>query len=359
MRELLFMKSSLYLLGLRATAGFKSFKNWRSPDDAPCVALMKEAGAIIIATTNVPELAMNVETFNKLHGVTRNPYDINRTCGGTSGGEVALIASGGSILGLGNDILGSLRLPAHFAGVFTHMPTRGLVSNNGSFPPGKISCPAELDGCEKMPFLTVGPISRYAEDLIISMRILSSQNEVWKTFGQQVDFKKLKIRYLTEIETYVTKPVDKEITDSLKDAVSYFEKRYGIKGEEIKMPSLYHSVKSTVRCGTGKAAFNITKNWSKEEFDSLLDEDTILLLPTSPFTAPYHYEMVFLFPNACYTSVLNLVGLPATHCPMGLSKQGMPYGIQIVGRKNNDNLTIACAIELEKAFGGWKSPGKT
>ncbi|GFT05241.1 fatty-acid amide hydrolase 2-B [Nephila pilipes] len=94
-------------------------------------------------------------------------------------------------------------------------------------------------------------------------------------------------------------------------------------------------------------------------FDNLLDENTVLFLPSFPTTAPYHHELILsAIPNIPYKGLFNFLGLPATECHFGYDKEGLPFGFQIIGRKNNDNLTIACAIELEKAFGGWTSPGK-
>ncbi|GIY18870.1 fatty-acid amide hydrolase 2-A [Caerostris extrusa] len=101
----------------------------------------------------------------------------------------------------------------------------------------------------------------------------------------------------------------------------------------------------------------IENQWIKE-FDSLLDEDTVLLMPTLPFPASYHCGMVPKLTVVCYTGIFNVLGLPVTQCPLGFNKEGLPHGIQIVGSKNNDPLTIACAVELEKTFGGWKSPSR-
>ncbi|GBN72890.1 Fatty-acid amide hydrolase 2-B [Araneus ventricosus] len=95
-----------------------------------------------------------------------------------------------------------------------------------------------------------------------------------------------------------------------------------------------------------------------QEFNDILDEDTVLLLPTAPYVAPYHNGTWPFLLSCCYTSIVNILGLPSTQCPMGFSEQKLPYGIQIVGSKGNDALTIACAVELEKAFGGWKPPGE-
>lgn len=94
-----------------------------------------------------------------------------------------------------------------------------------------------------------------------------------------------------------------------------------------------------------------------KEFEDLLDEDTVLFWPTYPVAAPYHGETILSAPSLGYTSIFNLLGLPATQCPLGFNKEGLPYGMQIVGKLYNDPLTLACAVEVEKAFGGWVPPG--
>ncbi|XP_055939414.1 fatty-acid amide hydrolase 2-B-like [Argiope bruennichi] len=406
------MKIILMAKGLRCTAGYKAFENVIATQDAPSVALLKRAGAILITSTNVPELLMGISARNKLHGSTCNPYDTNRTSGGSSGGESALLAAGGSVLGIGNDLVGSLRIPAHFTGIFTHKPTRGLVPNGGCFPPEKPDQPLKSSEIEIYKHISTGPMCRYAEDLIIGMKVLSSTSGKTLNFDKKVDFRKIKVYFLKEIISPMVPPVNKNIANALEKAVSHFEKRYNIAVQEVKMPSLYDSnrcvVNTLLRCvtsvkniflGDEKLGFNekidflkafigksvlcvsslatlnlayfplwyrkdrtayyqkMLEDWTTE-FNDLLDENSVLLMPTSAVTAPYHSEIALILPSFCYTSIFNILGMPATHCPMGFTKQGLPVGIQIVGRANNDPLTLACAIELERAFGGWKSPGE-
>ncbi|GFS75584.1 fatty-acid amide hydrolase 2-A [Trichonephila clavipes] len=396
------VKVLLIVKGLRCTAGSLLFENLRAAEDAPSVALLKKAGAIVIATTNSAEMGMDFETNNILHGKTCNPFDTSKTSGGSSGGESALVAASGSVLGLGNDLLGSIRVPCHFTGLFGHKPSVGLVPNLGCHPTPDPTL---------LPYLYTGPMCRYAEDLIISMRILSSQSRVPVNFGQKVDFKNLKIYYMKEIRSPMIAPVDSDIALALKSAVSYFTKNYYLEAEEVKMDSLYDAnravinliysrmkdFKATLTAGKGNfineklemvkfllgkstlskaplVALNgskiklfldssrtpnyekLVKSW-EIEFGSFLDENSILMMPTLPIPAPYHDEMTLFLPSTCYTSIFNVLGFPSTQCPLGLNSNGMPHGIQIVGCKNNDALTIACAVELEKAFGGWKELG--
>ncbi|GFQ64669.1 fatty-acid amide hydrolase 2-A [Trichonephila clavata] len=352
---------------------------------------------------------MNLETVNYLYGRTKNPYDTNRGPGGSSGGESSLIGAGGSVIGLGNDLLGSLRNPAHFCGIFGHKSTPDLVSNKGCCPPERLE---KMQGIYNI--LEVGPMCRYAEDLVTTMRVLAVRNEeVRRTIGKPVDFKKLKILYLTDMGMYLMCPIRKDIIEAMKNVGSYFNTRYGVEYKEIKLPYLRKlpkclasevlqqlpDISSAILEGIGKplnlkwdfiksifgkSALTFTVNlimnlvelplfYRKSEnsyykkmlqevvkcFDDLLDENTVLLLPSFPTTALYHHEFMFYsITNFPYAGLFNVLRLPATQCQIGYDNEGLPYGIQIIGRKNNDNLTIACAVELEKAFGGWISPSK-
>ncbi|CAL1292219.1 unnamed protein product [Larinioides sclopetarius] len=403
------VKSLFHVKNMACTAGSLLFSDLKAIEDAPAVAALKTAGAIVITTTNVPEIGLDIETSNKLYGKTCNPYDTNRTCGGSSGGEAALISAGASVLGLGNDLLGSLRIPAHFTGIFSHKPSRGLVANQGAFPPQRPDELLEFSNPESSKYLASGPMCRYAEDLITSMKVLALDDAVRMKFDQRVDFKKVKIYYLTEIQSPLVLPVDKDIADGLQNAVSYFKKKCDTPPQEVKMPYLSDINRCVISVmmpifkdtkaltigpkglrlneklefakslfGKSKLCFKTflnlnsssipllyrksqTSHYQKmidkftDEFKKLLDENTILLMPTLPVAAPHHSESLPVQLSICHTSLFNILGLPATHCPLGFTKKGLPYGIQIVGSQSNDPLTIACAVELEKVFGGWKS----
>ncbi|GIX80931.1 fatty-acid amide hydrolase 2-A [Caerostris extrusa] len=323
------VKVLLLVKGLRCTGGSVLFEDLRASEDSPSVALMKQAGAIVIATTNSAEMGMNFETNNILHGKTSNPYDIYRTSGGSSGGESALLAAAGSVIGLGNDLLGSIRVPCHFTGLFGHKPTMGLVPNLGVHP---------TPDPEMAHFLYTGPMCRYAEDLIVTMRVLSSQS------GLSLNF------VPNEIRGPLVAPVNRDIALALQSAVSYFKTNYGIQTEEIKLPSLYDSnravfsemlcrvkdLKASMTAGKGmhinekldyfkyifgrstlskgpllvlnacklsvmynkdKVPFykEIVDSWEKE-FNKILDENTVLMMPTLPVPAPYHSEILYYFP---------------------------------------------------------------
>lgn len=151
------------------TRGSLAFKDYRCDNDAPIVAKLKNAGAIVIGISNMPELGPAFETDNDIYGLTKNPYDFSRTPGGSSGGEAAIIASGGSTLGIGTDGGGSVRLPAHFSGIAGIKPTQHLISCVGNVP---------IDGGIGMVFYTPGPMARYVEDLKLVLPIIAGPDGI-------------------------------------------------------------------------------------------------------------------------------------------------------------------------------------
>ncbi|HMO42208.1 MAG TPA: amidase family protein, partial [Phenylobacterium sp.] len=124
------IKDTLDVSGMPASAGLEVHRR-RKADDAAAVALARKAGAVIWGKTNVPVMAGDWQSYNSLYGATNNPWDAERTPGGSSGGAAAVVAAGVSALEIGSDIGGSLRVPAHFCGVFSHKPTWGLVPQRG------------------------------------------------------------------------------------------------------------------------------------------------------------------------------------------------------------------------------------
>ncbi|KFM66132.1 Fatty-acid amide hydrolase 2, partial [Stegodyphus mimosarum] len=395
------VKVFLTVKGLRSTASSKLFKDVKATEDAPTVAAMKSAGAIILATTNTPEMGLNLESNNKLYGRTYNPYDTSRTSGGSSGGESALISAGGSVIGLGNDLIGSIRIPSLFTGLFGHKPSRGMVSSEGCFP---------VPNSKVLNLLSTGPICRYAEDLVTTMSVLTARKEMRIKFGQSVNFADVKIFYMLSMDVPFAAPVQKDFQEAIKKVICYFQNTYQVIAKEKNIPLLkksnliaFHFLLSaagniTHTLTSGKKNVNrvreflkwligisdltvpavLTMNFGKsplfynktnlvyyenlakqldEEFDTFLDEKSVFLFPTFPITAPYNNEALLYIPSSCYCNIFNTLGLPSTQCPLGLNNQGLPIGIQIISRRNNDPLTIALAVELEKAFGGWVMPG--
>ncbi|XP_071041555.1 fatty-acid amide hydrolase 2 [Parasteatoda tepidariorum] len=394
------VKVLLNVKGVPNTGGSLMYKDSPSATtDAPTVALMKFAGAIVLATSNSAELGLGFDTINLLYGKTCNPYDTNRTAGGSSGGESALIGAAASVMGLGNDLFGSVRLPAHFTGIYSHKPSRGLVPNGGC-----IINPTE----ETSKFLETGPMCRYVEDLVPIMKILATNSTEKREIERKIDLKKLKIFYQVNIDDPTLMRVDKEIVTAIKTAIDHFFTEHGVAADEvnvkllkltstISIPLLFSDVpniiqyvsqgkinsingilelvkfafgKTKISLGTIIASgfekylsdrdkIHLHKNLLQrleEDFENILDENSVFFCPTLPFSAPRHYAMVTNVLNTAYVGVFNLLGFPATQCPLGLNHAGLPHGMQIIARKNNDALTLACAKELDKVFGGWIPP---
>ncbi|HJT87239.1 MAG TPA: amidase, partial [Bryobacteraceae bacterium] len=159
------VKDSIEVEGTRCTAGTFGRRNAaKSTFDAEVVRRLRQAGGIPIAKTNLPDLLFAFETDNLLYGATRNPYGLERTCGGSSGGEAALIAACGSPCGLGSDAAGSVRLPAAFCGIAAIKPTSGRLPRTGHFPPA---------GGWIEALWQIGPMARRAEDLPLLMELLA------------------------------------------------------------------------------------------------------------------------------------------------------------------------------------------
>ena len=164
------IKESFNLAGYPTTWGYPEARDYRPPEDALIVSRAKAAGAVILGKTNVPLALDDAQTYNPIYGVTKNPYDLKRTPGGSSGGSAAALAAGFGPLSLGSDIGGSLRVPAHFCGIFAHKPTLNLVPGRGQTPPLLLLWP----GVATLPGLpaTAVPAGRTAEGLPIGVQIV-------------------------------------------------------------------------------------------------------------------------------------------------------------------------------------------
>ena len=166
------IKDSFETAGVRTTAGAPSFATHVPETNAGVVARLLAAGAVILGKTNTPLLASDVQSYNDIFGTTNNPWDPSRTPGGSSGGEAAALAAGLSYLGVGSDIGGSIRTPAHFCGVYGHKPTLNVVPLRGHIPPppgGPPGYPHDL--------AVAGPMARTAGDLRVALDVLGGPDD--------------------------------------------------------------------------------------------------------------------------------------------------------------------------------------
>ncbi|EDW16125.1 fatty-acid amide hydrolase 2 [Drosophila mojavensis] len=389
-------KDSTSVAGKRLTLGLVARKDMRSKEDAECVRLMKKSGAIIIATSNVPEVNKWIESRNMLIGGTNNPYDLRRSVGGSSGGEGALISACCTGFGLGTDIGGSIRIPAFNCGIFGHKPTSGAINMAGcTFRTGK----------EQNTMVCAGPMTRFATDLRPIMKVLvepSLQSAL--QLDKEVDVKKLRYFYVPSLGMRQCNPINRETERVMYNVRKHLEQltgqdvhlaklpetklagkmwRYWMTQEpasfnqllgngvqlnpfvelfkkllgqsEFSMAAIYSLIDSLLPKENEKLIRSATKK-CKAALQELLGENGVLIFHSSPRTAPFHYYPLFKFLDFSYFSLFNVLGLPATQVPMGLDSKGMPLGIQVVSNHNNDRLCLAVAEELERAFGGWVPP---
>src|SRR5271170_2911638 len=190
------IKSSIEVAGLRCEAGTKLRSGFVAAQDAPLVSRLRKAGAIVLGTTNTPELLMAWETDNLLYGCTNNPWDLSRTPGGSSGGEAAAIASGCSAGGVGSDGGGSIRVPAHFSGICGLKPTPGRIPATGHFPTSV--GPFAMIG-------VVGPMARTIADLKLMFEIMQGPDDgdtsaapVPVRWPSDANVKKLRVGYFED-----------------------------------------------------------------------------------------------------------------------------------------------------------------
>ncbi len=159
------IKDSLETAGLRTASGSLARVDHVPASDATVVRRLRASGAVVVCKSAVPEYTWSYETESALHGRTCNPFDAGRTCGGSSGGEAALLGADASLVGVGTDGGGSIRVPSHYCGIVGHRPTAGLVPETGCWPSTRDTGMLDLNG--------VGPMARFVEDLALLLPVLA------------------------------------------------------------------------------------------------------------------------------------------------------------------------------------------
>ncbi len=389
------VKDHMMTAGIRSTIGMKIFEHFVPTQDAPTVARLRAAGAVIIAKTNVPEMVLDYDCENPLFGATNNPWNLARVPGGSSGGEAAALASGMSALGLGSDLGGSIRLPSHFCGVAGLKPSWGSVPSSGLVPPG----PAAPPPIAAMGVL--GPIARHVDDLTLSYNIIKGPHSsapytvpTPPARPDAVDLKKLRCAVFTGGGGI---PVAREIREATQRAARALSKR-GLAVEEATPPlegvtamwmeymsadgnelllevigDKLHLSRERLRRmfapGPGKSAaefFRIAMRrdaW-RVELANFMERYPILICPPFCTSAFAHgaFEIEVddsrfpYFAAGWPLTWVNLAGLPAAVIPAGQDRDGLPIGVQIVGRAFDEDGVLAVAKALEQELGGFQKP---
>ena len=175
------LKEPFNIAGLPTTWGFPEYKDFVPAEDALVCSRLKQAGAIVIGKTNIPTGLRDFQSYNDIHGMTRNPWDLGRSPGGSSGGSAAALAAGFGPLSIGSDIGGSIRMPAHFCGVFGHKPSLGLIPLRGYSLPPTPPVPASGD------LAVVGPMARHASDLSLALDATAGPDEAREGIGYRLE----------------------------------------------------------------------------------------------------------------------------------------------------------------------------
>ena len=393
------VKSSIAAAGLKCEMGSLLHKGETPAEDAVVVARLRLAGALILGTTNCPEFLMAYETDNLLHGQTRNPWDLERSPGGSSGGESAAIAAGMSAAGLGSDSGGSVRVPAHFTGICALKPTPGRIPGRGHLPP----CVG--------PFATlgaIGPMARTMADVALLFRVLSGQDPC-DPASPPVEFREptagaLRANTIGVFEDDGLVPVTAGTRAAVRAAAAVLRAAGfrvepfrpgtlealrklwwrlfvqcgamfyapGIRGREDELSPIFREFLGIAASAAPLTAAEVLDAWA--ELDLLraealaeMREHPVLLCPVASIPAFRHGEREWTIDGqrvdyldaVRHTQWFNVLGAPAAVVPVGQSGEawgaGLPVGVQIVGRPFEDEVVLAIAGIVDEAF-GYRAP---
>ncbi len=361
--------------------------------DAPLVTRLKAAGAILLGNTNTPEFLMAYETNNLLRGRTSNPWNVAYSAGGSSGGEAAAIASGCSAGGVGSDGGGSIRVPAHFCGICGLKPTPGRIPATGHFPAG----------AGAFSWIgVVGPMARTIADVRLLFEVMAGpdpgdalSSPVPLHTQIKIDPRALRIGILESPalgaatpETHATVQhaakllVDQGFTlepfplDGLDRALELWWFFFGpvignhlskaVAGKENQIsPMLREYLLHATSTGPITLDSFIEACAERDVLRARIlrqmQEVPILLSPVSSAPAFLHSEGNYspgtgYLDTMRYSQWLNLTGFPGASVPLGLSNEGLPIGVQIIGCPFEDELVLSVAEALEAARGKWQPP---
>ena len=406
------VKESFNIAGLPTTWGIPAFKDWRPTEDAVPVQRLKAAGAVIIGKTNAPVALADWQTTNPIYGTTNNPYDKERTPGGSSGGAAAALAAGYVALELGSDIGGSLRTPAHYCGVFAHKPTYGVIARRGHNFPRQPALPSAGDG-----LAVVGPMARSATDIALEFDVIAGPDEQRDGIGWRMQLPPPRHRALRDFRVLVidTHPLC-PTAESIRTALAQLADRLGKEGATVarqspllpdlaegtrnymrllgpimtsgRPPEFYEQMRSLAAAlkpddQSLDAIYVRSANMGWREWDAannvrtrlqhqwalLFKEWDVVLCQVMPTPAFKHDhaeasarrldvdgQAQSYTNNFVWAAPATPAQLPATVAPIARTESGLPIGVQIVGPYLEDLTPIQFAQLLEQAYGGFVPP---
>ncbi len=379
------IKDLTFTKGVRTTGGSRIYEDFIPDEDAIVVERLKAAGAIVVGKTNTPEFGWKGVTDNPLFGITRNPWDLSKTPGGSSGGAGAAVAAGLGPLAVGGDGGGSIRIPASFSGIFGHKPSFGRVPQYPGFP-----------GWETLGH--TGPMTRTVRDTALMLDVIAGPHD-----GDRHSLPREQLSYLEETGGGIKglrvawsqdlgyAPVDRVVREVTSSAVKVFsglgceleeadpdienpERAFGIMVSSDTSAKLMDKVDEWgekmdpmllmfIQRGQKYSAVDLQKaNLQRSDFwHSILpffQKYDLLLTPTIPVPpfevenmGPREIDGVSVSPTGWlnFTFPFNFTGQPAANVPAGWTEDGLPIGLQIIGRRHDDVTVLRAAAAFEEA----------
>jgi amidase len=403
------VKDAFEIVNVRTTAGSPMLSDHIPTQDAIAVARLRSAGAIILGHTNVPEWSDDWQSFNEIYGTTNNPWDLSRTPGGSTGGGAAALAAGFSFLSIGSDIGGSIRIPAHFCGVYGHKTSLNIIPRQGHIPPP----PWRLTSPPQGDLAVIGPLARSAKDLKIALEILGGPDheeaKAYKWFlpparGEQLS--DYHIGYILDDPFCPVSPDIKKVTHraikALRESGAHLKEGWppGINPVEqyraylfllfsiysfLVQDDQYEDLKNRAKQqdGTEEAIWALANVGSFKHYQEAKNAQMqarivwqkyfqtkdAFILPTSFIPAfphdhaPWNDRRLAAHDGPriygdlrFWISFATFAGLPATTAPIGFTSEGLPVGIQIIGPSLEDATPIDIASKLEEIHGGFSPP---
>jgi amidase len=406
------VKESYNVAGLPTTWGIPAQKDFTPTEDALSITRVKDAGGVVLAKTNVPVGLGDWQSYNDIYGTTNNPYNLGRTPGGSSGGSAAALAAGYGPLSLGSDIGGSLRVPAFHCGVYAHKPTFALAPSRGHTPPPFPPLPFDRD------LAVIGPMARSAADLSLLLDVIAGPDpmEAGKAYtlalppprhGALKNFRVLVVDTDPVLPTNaaVRAAIDR-LAANLGKADVKIERQSPLLPDFAASSRLYMRMLMSflgatfapeIHAGAQQAATKLApddislaaerlrgivlshRDWVladgararlRAQWRELFGTFDAVICPVMPTPAYPHDHSPeqetrrinidgkdYAYPDQlAWPGIATLPGLPATAIPIGLSPDGLPVGVQIVGPWLEDRTPLKLAELIEREFGGFVRP---
>ena len=392
------VKDSFETAGLRTTCGAPQWAKHVPERNAEAIQRLVAAGCIIFGKSNTPIYAGDLQTYNTLFGVSANPWDLSRSCGGSSGGAAAAAACRLSAFDLGSDIGGSIRTPAHFCGVYGHKPTYGLVPFRGHIPPPP--------GSRSVPDLAVaGPIARSAQDLALILRHLVDSPERLKQDNRRM--RQLRAAVWFDDRDFPLDAAVREVLEAAADALGeagaqilrrqpagplarlfddYLRLLWPITTAHLSSRALARLHEAAAgrpedswHAKLARYATVPHREWLavherrerlRRQFADFFRDFDVLLMPVNPVAAFAHDHGEDLMARSiivngvprwyweqlAWIAPATMAGLPATAVPVGRTREALPVGMQIVGPHLGDLTALDFARQMAEVVGGFVPP---